>query len=306
MGIVISFTCIEIGIRVHYAQTKKKPAGKPAKKPPVVLNSLKMRDVEHTPEKPAGVFRILGLGDSFTHGEGIFFEKTYLKHLEYLLNTTGKNSEFEVIIYSRPGATTYEEKDFLEQGIKKYDPDLAIIGFCLNDAEYALDMKQLAEMKKVLRRKNFGRLEKKWYDIFKTVYFVRNRLEITRVNKGFVHFHKSLYDDNYKGWQVCKASLNNMAEQCQQHNIPLLLVIFPIFSHDMTLSKYPFLDIHQKLTTYAESIDIQVLDLFSAYEGYKRMELAIHVNDSHPNEKAHIIAGKIIYDKVCSLVDFFL
>jgi hypothetical protein len=39
------------------------------------------RDVEHTPDKPPGVFRIVALGDSFTYGVGAAFEETYLARL---------------------------------------------------------------------------------------------------------------------------------------------------------------------------------------------------------------------------------
>jgi len=45
-------------------------------------NSVGFRDGEHAQEKADGVFRILGLGDSFTYGVAAKLEETYLYLLE--------------------------------------------------------------------------------------------------------------------------------------------------------------------------------------------------------------------------------
>jgi hypothetical protein len=61
-------------------------------------NRFGFRDVEHALIKPAGTFRILGLGDSFTYGAGAEFTKTYLYRLEEMLNSRkGGHPKIEII-----------------------------------------------------------------------------------------------------------------------------------------------------------------------------------------------------------------
>ena len=61
-------------------------------------NSLGFRDVEHDTLKPEGVFRIIGLGDSFTYGAGASFKETYLYRLEAMLNERqGEHPKVEII-----------------------------------------------------------------------------------------------------------------------------------------------------------------------------------------------------------------
>jgi lysophospholipase L1-like esterase len=97
-------------------------------------NSLGFRDVEHVREKPPGVFRILGLGDSFTYGALSPFEKTYLYRLEEELNRRpGNHPRVEII---KAGVSRYypePERILLEHYGAPFSPDLILVGFLPND-----------------------------------------------------------------------------------------------------------------------------------------------------------------------------
>ena len=60
---------------------------------PASINSLGLRGEEVTAEKPPGTFRILGLGDSFTFGEGVRNEDTFLHRLQLRLDGGDQRSE---------------------------------------------------------------------------------------------------------------------------------------------------------------------------------------------------------------------
>ena len=97
-------------------------------------NEMGFRDVEHTVEKPEGVFRILGLGDSFTYGVGASFEETYLYRLEEILNARqGNHKKIEIIKAGIPGFFPEAERLLLEYYGVKYKPDLITVGFLPND-----------------------------------------------------------------------------------------------------------------------------------------------------------------------------
>ena len=97
-------------------------------------NSFGLRDDEHTLKKPKGVFRILGLGDSFTYGVGASFEKTYLYLLEQRLNArAGMHPPVEIIKAGVPRYFPEVERMLLENLGKKFDPDLVVVGFLPND-----------------------------------------------------------------------------------------------------------------------------------------------------------------------------
>jgi hypothetical protein len=73
------------------------------------------RDVEHPTAKPPGVFRILGLGDSFTYGVGAAFEDTYLAMLENLLDARpGNHPRVEIIKAGIPRFFTEPERLLLQ------------------------------------------------------------------------------------------------------------------------------------------------------------------------------------------------
>lgn len=96
------------------------------------INGSGFRDPrEFAYEKPAGVIRILVLGDSFTIGYEVDQEETYAAVLERYLDRRGL--EAEVINAGMSGSSNAEELIFFEQEGVKYDPDFVVLGFFRND-----------------------------------------------------------------------------------------------------------------------------------------------------------------------------
>jgi lysophospholipase L1-like esterase len=102
------------------------------------INSSGLRDDEIARPKPAGVTRILMLGDSVTVGWGVEQSQSFAGRLDSLLNertTSGApDRRYEVVNggwaswYTTDGAYV-----FLEHRIDELDPDLVVLDFFLND-----------------------------------------------------------------------------------------------------------------------------------------------------------------------------
>jgi len=95
-------------------------------------NSLRFRDVEFLP-KPAGVRRVMVLGDSFTEGQGVKEADTYPRVLEARLNASG-GARWEVRNCGRRGADFPLLFELFEQ-VLAFDPDVVVYGMVLNDAD---------------------------------------------------------------------------------------------------------------------------------------------------------------------------
>ncbi len=98
----------------------------------VSFNSSGMRDTEHEKEKPAGVYRILVLGDSFMEALQVPFEESF----PYLLGTglrqaTGK--QVEVINAAVGGWGTDDELRYLTQYGLQWHPDLVLVVMTLHN-----------------------------------------------------------------------------------------------------------------------------------------------------------------------------
>ncbi|MCU0613298.1 MAG: SGNH/GDSL hydrolase family protein [Candidatus Eisenbacteria bacterium] len=97
-------------------------------------NGFGLRDVEHLLAKPPGVFRILGLGDSFTYGQGAAFEDTYLARLEtFLNNRDGAHPRVEVIKAGIVRFFPEPERLLLQHYGVAFRPDLVTVAFLPND-----------------------------------------------------------------------------------------------------------------------------------------------------------------------------
>jgi len=99
---------------------------------PISINSLGLRDREYGP-KPAGVRRVLVLGDSMAAGYAVRLESTFPKIAEKLLNERNSDSRWEIINGAVPGYSTKQELALLQSIGWQLDPDIAVLAFYLGN-----------------------------------------------------------------------------------------------------------------------------------------------------------------------------
>jgi lysophospholipase L1-like esterase len=88
------------------------------------INSFGMHDKEYMLIKPKGAYRILLLGDSITE---------LGKWSEYLEDRLNKDGKYEILNCAVRGWDLYNYYAYMKYKAMQFDPDLILIGFCLND-----------------------------------------------------------------------------------------------------------------------------------------------------------------------------
>jgi lysophospholipase L1-like esterase len=98
----------------------------------VLTNSHGHRDSEVPVAKQKNTIRVLTIGDSITFGHGVSGNNTYTEFLEDVLNQSTSSYSFDVINTAVPGNAPFQEYFDLKRGLK-FDPDIVLIQFTLND-----------------------------------------------------------------------------------------------------------------------------------------------------------------------------
>jgi hypothetical protein len=94
----------------------------------VHFNALGLRDVERTRDKPANVYRVLVLGDSYVEGMQVPQESTFTRRIERSLNGLG-GRRVEVWNAGIAGYTTSNELLYFRHEAKAFQPDLVVLCF---------------------------------------------------------------------------------------------------------------------------------------------------------------------------------
>jgi hypothetical protein len=252
-------------------------------------NSRGYRDLERTTLKPAGVKRVVSLGDSFAWGASVEFEDAYPQRLERSLMRRRRET-WQVVNLALPGMNTVDEEGQLRTEGMAYAPDVCLLGFVLNDSEdeHAAEARRVADWAEEKRRVP-GLLDRS------ALYrMVKTRLWATAENRRRIRGYKSMYADDAPGWIAAGKALKQMGALCRERGVPLVVVIFPLFGNPLD-DRYPFPEIHAKVAQAAAEAGAKVLDLLPAYRGLRWDILVVDgVDDEHPNEIAHRIAASAI------------
>lgn len=267
------------------------------------LNSLHLRDFEYSPEKPPGVFRILVVGDSFTQGAGVPFGDSYPKRLERALNFYGDPGKtlYQVLNAGVSQRSTPEEVRTVKRLAKRFDPDLIIVGYCLNDAEDWADRAGI----EALRTRSFGSWFKHPRGVRGLLYrhsavirLVAQRLFNARSTTHHVKYYTALYGEGYSGWRRTRKAFSELSAFSREREIPVLVMIFPLFSFGLG-EDYPLAAVHRQVQQTLREAGIPFLDLREAYRDLPRLRLeAIPFLDPHPDEIAHRIATDALLSRL--------
>jgi HEAT repeat protein/lysophospholipase L1-like esterase len=92
-----------------------------------------VRDRARGHEKPRGTRRVVCLGDSVTLGYGLRHHASYPSQLQARLDENGPGTE--VMTVALMGWSTRQERLAYERIARRYQPDLVLLGICLNDLQ---------------------------------------------------------------------------------------------------------------------------------------------------------------------------
>jgi len=101
---------------------------------PLSTSHAGFRDRDYSTEKPAGTFRVLGVGDSIMFGWGVGDGEDYLSLVEAQLAARHVGGPVEILNTAVPGYNSVMEVATLRGKGIAYAPDLVIVGLCGNDA----------------------------------------------------------------------------------------------------------------------------------------------------------------------------
>jgi lysophospholipase L1-like esterase len=223
----------------------------------VETNSDGFRDAEFPPEKPEEKFRIIIVGDSVTFGMGE--TSPYPQHLKELLSRKF-GPRFEVFNMSVVGYNSIQEVELVRSKALRFDPDLLIIGYVLNDNKEDGGDGGLSRY--------FKQSGSRAYDwLRKSVKRLRRHL----------------------GKDVTTEAFEELAVLAAERRLPVVVVIFPRFALEADGS-YRKRAQHAEVRALSERLGFRVFDLL---EALPLEQLAGLSEDAlHPNAKGHEVVAR--------------
>jgi GDSL-like Lipase/Acylhydrolase family len=259
----------------------------------VEFNSFGFRERTFTADKPAGVYRIAAVGDSFTFGNGIRAQDRYSDLLQARLP-----EHFEVLNFGVGGANTPEHRNFVAQLLPGFHPDFVLLQWYVNDVEDD-DSAARPTFHPLMPMRELHH----WLNDSSALYTVANMkwaemqvaLGMTRSYPEYLQ--RRLGDPNSPDSQNDRTLLLDLIAMCRRASVPLGIVLFPDTAGTDLGAGYPFTYLHERILDICAAQDLTCLDLRDAFSAVKDHRL-LWANrlDHHPSALANEIAAVKIFE----------
>lgn len=281
-------------------------------------NQYGFRERNFDSPKPAGMYRIMVLGDSLTWGAGLAPEERYTAIAENLLNKTFDDGKFEILNFGISGGPTIRERDILQQYQDIVDPDLIVVGFCLNDPQprpqnYSVERENLeksakgvfvASMQAFLRDIGLPYVAERLGSAF-----YQSAME-SGVIPDFVTALQRTYEPLSDEWVDFVQALRDIKNISDARHLPQ--PIFISLNQGLHSSDYenpvgglgPYLAWYHQAEKAAE--DVGFLTYNHEYEIPRQIDnesLWVNKLDGHPSASLHRVYGEKLYWKVIEVIE---
>jgi len=264
-------------------------------------NPLKLRSLHLERPKPAGVFRIVALGDSFTWG--LFIARTedtwpYVAERCLLKD----DARVQVLNLGYCGFTTVNEAERLDRLGWSLEPDFVVLQFTLNDPlPSGPNYWNLGEGS-VFRLWPLIPIIGRWVSSHSYFYrYADAKYQSWQMRFRYPRGVAPFYDDEFAGWTACKTAIAAMAQSCKRRKVPMLVMIFPYFMPGkLDMDSYPYVQVHRKIEAAATASGLPVLDLLPIYASHGRdgQSWWVFPRERHPGLEAHRVAGEAVAGKI--------
>ena len=238
----------------------------------LTTNSFGMRGPEIELEKPANVFRLALLGDSFAFGWGVDEAATFARTMEVALNEklpAGKR--VEVLNFGTPGYSTFQEVAYLVEEGLKFEPDAVLVFFVENDFNMPFFFKNFNDPSKLEHAERFDVVRKQ----ANGEEAVARRIAL-----------KTSVDPNQAIWRL--------ADTVVKHKLPAFIAFNPKVNVEKEVKKLWALPQRKEIQR------VRVHDEFHRRvqeRGLTGKQLMLP-GDPHPNEIWHEIIGELLAEKL--------
>jgi lysophospholipase L1-like esterase len=251
-------------------------------------NSFGFRERELPPIKLVNTYRIMVVGDSLTWGAGLAEDERYTELLQLQLQAKFPKRRIEVYNFGHCGAPTTTERDTLLRHLDGVNPDLVVIGWCMNDPQPFDPFWSKEAAERLAARRQSG----------------LSVADDAAIN--WVGAIDRCYEPASAEWQAFTAALADIVKACRDRSLPppiyaLLLQGDGDFNKpDRTLAK--ILEWSHLADAAAEKAGFTVVRMEERFraEGYRKRW--VNPWDGHPDAKCNRIYADELADAIASLV----
>jgi lysophospholipase L1-like esterase len=239
----------------------------------VRINGQGLRGPEVGAEKPGGGLRILWLGDSVTFGYGVEREDETFPQAVAARLAQRLGRPVESVNAGVGGWSPWQEQAWLEREGWRFEPDLIVVGFVLNDLTEPLSLVRYGGQGYgwQLARSARGALDR-WLSASALATVLRDGLATLRFGRDVARGAAELETLDVRrlvadpsaplfeqSWRIGEANLARIFASARERGVPAALVIFPysfqLEAPDATSAP------QRRLVAFAQAQNVPVLDL---------------------------------------------